>query len=137
MDAIGSVGGGATLASVDKGYSSLDSDQWTRIILEELGNQDPLEPNDTGALLDQLSTIRSLESDTELNETLSRLVDRSEFTTAAGLIGNRVTTVDDGALAREVVSVSQSADGVTVTLDNGRSVPLSSIATVSGPGVSS
>lgn len=132
MDAISAAASDPAIAQVDKGFSTLDSDEFTRLILTELGNQDPLEPNDTNALLEQLSTIRSIESDNQLNETLGQLVDRSDFTAAAGLIGTRVTTADDGAIPREVLGVAQTRDGVSVTIEGGRSVPLSSITTVLG-----
>ena len=130
MDAITGLTTDPAITQVDKGFATLGSDEFTRIILTELGNQDPLEPNDTNALLEQLSTIRSIESDTQLNDTLGRLVDRSDFTAAAGLIGSRVTTADNGVALQEVVSVLQSSDGVSLTLDGGRSVPLSSITGV-------
>jgi flagellar basal-body rod modification protein FlgD len=134
MDTISAVGASTPIAPVDRGFGALDSDEFTRLILTELSNQDPLEPNDTGALLEQLSTIRSIESDTRLNETLDRLVDRSDFTAAAGLIGSRVTTSDTaGATPRTVVSVNQSRDGVGLTLGDGATVPLASVLSVLGP----
>ncbi|MEM9166992.1 MAG: flagellar hook capping FlgD N-terminal domain-containing protein [Planctomycetota bacterium] len=132
MDAVSGVGLDPAITQVDKGFGSLDADQFTELILTELANQDPLEPNDTSALLDQLSTIRSIESDTELNDTLAQLADRSDFTAAAGLIGTQVTTNTDGTNLRDVVSVSQSEDGVSVTLSDGSSVPLSSVVSVFG-----
>ncbi len=121
------------ITQAEKGFGALDSDEFTKIILTELANQDPLEPNDTGALLEQLSTIRSIESDTQLNETLGSLVDRSDFSAAASLIGSQVTTTDNGLTLREVVSVTQNGDGISVTLDDGSFVPMSSIVSVFGP----
>ncbi|MEO1583355.1 MAG: flagellar hook capping FlgD N-terminal domain-containing protein [Planctomycetota bacterium] len=119
------------LTQASDGLGSLTSDEFTEIILTELGNQDPLEPNDTTALLEQISMIRSIESDTELNDTLSGLIDRSDFTGAAALIGQQVTTTEGGT-PREVVSVTQNDDGVGVSLDDGAFVPLSSILSVFG-----
>jgi len=43
-------------------FSELKSEDFIRIIFTELANQDPLQPNDTGALLDQLNSIRDIES---------------------------------------------------------------------------
>lgn len=119
------------LTQATDGLGSLSSDEFTEIILAELANQDPLEPNDTTALLEQISMIRSIESDTELNDTLSGLIDRSDFTGAAALIGQQVTTTE-GATPREVVSVTQNDDGVGVSLDDGSFVPLGSILSVFG-----
>ena len=133
MESTASVGTGLPAPAPERGFGALDSDSFTKIILTELGNQDPLKPNDTGALLGQLSSIRSIESDTSLNKTLSSLVDRSEFTGAASLIGQRVATTDDPLTPRLVTNVSQNSDGVQVGLDDGSLVELKSVATVFGP----
>ena len=61
MDAVSAAAAsGGSIATVEKGFGALDSDEFTKLILTELGNQDPLEPNDTKALLEQLSIIRSI-----------------------------------------------------------------------------
>lgn len=137
MTTAGAIGSGPgtdpAITQAEQGFGALDSDEFTQIILTELANQDPLEPNDTSALLEQLSTIRSIESDTQLNDTLSSLVDRSDFSAAASLIGSQVTTSDNGLSLREVVSVTQNDDGISVTLDDGAFVPMSSITSVFGP----
>lgn len=122
----------APIPSVDKGFGTLDSDQFTQLILTELGNQDPLEPNDTGALLEQLSTIRSIESDTKLNETLASMVERTDFTSAAGLIGKKITTSDDPLTQLKVTSVLQNSDGVSLALEDGTFAALSSVSSVFG-----
>ncbi len=140
MTTAGAIGANAGLDPAitqdERGFGALDSDEFTQIILTELSNQDPLEPNDTSALLEQLSTIRSIESDTQLNDTLGSLVDRSDFSAAASLIGSRVTTTDNPLTPREVVSVTQSDDGISVTLDDGSFVPMSSVDSVFGPNAS-
>ena len=45
-------------------FNELASEDFIQIIFTELTNQDPLAPNDTSALLDQLNSIRSIESGT-------------------------------------------------------------------------
>lgn len=131
MDAVSAAtGSGASIPSVEKGFGALDSDEFTKLILTELGNQDPLEPNDTGALLEQLSVIRSIESDTKLNATLSEMTDRADFMGAAGLIGQLVTSKDNPLNPLKVTSVLQGEEGVSVTLEDGTFVPIGSITGV-------
>jgi len=131
MDAVSAASlGGTSISSVDKGFGALDSDEFTKLILTELGNQDPLEPNDTGALLEQLSTIRSIESDTKLNSTLAAMADRSDFMGAAGLIGQYVTSQDNLLNPLKVTSVIQNDTGVSVTLEDGSFVPIRSVTSV-------
>lgn len=132
MDAVSALSGGGVAPAAEKGFGALDSDEFTKLILTELGNQDPLEPNDTGALLEQLATIRSIESDTKLNSTLSAMTDRADFMGAAGLIGQRVTTTEGESEPRTVVSVLQGEGGVSVRLGDGAIVPLSSVTSVFG-----
>jgi flagellar basal-body rod modification protein FlgD len=133
MDAVSAAtGNSAPISSVDKGFGTLDSDQFTKLILTELGNQDPLEPNDTGALLEQLATIRSIESDTKLNDTLASMVERTDFTSAAGLIGKKVSTAENPLSHLKVTSVLQNSDGVNLALEDGTFAALSSISSVFG-----
>lgn len=131
MDAVSALSGGGIAPAAERGFGALDSDEFTKLILTELGNQDPLEPNDTGALLEQLATIRSIESDTKLNTTLSAMTDRADFMGAAGLIGQRVTTDSASETGpRLVVSVLQGEGGVSVKLQDGAVVPLRSVTGV-------
>lgn len=115
------------------GFGSLSSEQFTEIILTELSNQDPLEPNDTQALLDQLSSIRAIESDTNLTESLERLVARDEFATASSLIGKVVTGINGigEPVVDTVFSVSQTLDEVTLNLSGGSSLKLADVREVS------
>lgn len=65
MSAIGTPGllGTDAVRTPTRGFSEVTSDEFMSMILSELTNQDPLEPNDTENLLNQISTIRSIESD--------------------------------------------------------------------------
>ena len=50
------------------GFSAMDSEEFVKIIFTELQNQDPFQPNDSSALLEQLNSIRSIESDMALTD---------------------------------------------------------------------
>src|SRR5690606_6528128 len=80
---------------------ALSSDEFLRIIFTELQNQDPHGPQDTGATLEQLATLRSIESDTQMVDSLETLVRQSEFASASNLIGNLVSgiTIDNSRVA--------------------------------------
>lgn len=115
------------------GFGSLSSEKFTEIILTELSNQDPLEPNDTQSLLDQLSSIRAIESDTNLTESLEKLISRDEFATASGLIGKVVTGLSRQGepVVDTVFSVSQTLDDVTLNLTGGGALRLADVREVS------
>ncbi|MCA9297942.1 MAG: hypothetical protein KDA28_02685 [Phycisphaerales bacterium] len=125
---MGTIDGNPTLVNdtAKSGFASLDSNEFMEIILTELSNQDPLEPNDTGAMLEQLSAIRSIESDTTLSDRLQSLVTQNEFASAANLIGSMVSglTEDGRRTIGTVDSVSRTADGAILNLDTLDRVPI-------------
>ena len=69
-------------------FSDLSSEDFIRIIFTELSNQDPFQPNDSSALLDQLNSIRSIESDIQLTERLQDLVFENQLAGASNMLGN-------------------------------------------------
>jgi flagellar basal-body rod modification protein FlgD len=128
---VSGVGSAAELsrASTKSGFSALSSEDFTQIILTELSKQDPLQPNDTNALLQQLSTIRSIQSDTDLSDQLSALVAQSDFASAAGLIGRSISGVSEESRRVQgvVQSVSRTDAGPVLTLATGQRVPFGNV----------
>jgi flagellar basal-body rod modification protein FlgD len=108
------------------GMSALSSDDFLKIIFTELTKQDPLAPNDTNALLQQISTVRSIQSDVDLSSNLKSLVGQSEFAAAAQLIGKQVSglSATDGRVTGIVSSVSRTDEGPVLTLASGAKVAL-------------
>ena len=95
MSAIGSFGGltSQSQASGDA-FSEITSSEFIQIIFTELQSQDPLEPQDTQAILDQLGSIREIESNIKLQQNLESLVNQNAFAAASNLIGNLVSGID-------------------------------------------
>lgn len=136
MSSIGSVGGTSTPASSSAGgFAALSSDEFLEIIFAELSAQDPLEPQDTQALLDQINSLREIEADLALQDQLGELVDQNGFATAANLIGNLVSgiTTDGRRAADLVLSVSQTAEGPVLNLFDGSRMLFSMVDEVIGP----
>ncbi len=113
-------------------FSELTSEDFVRIIFTELTNQDPLAPNDSSALLEQMNSIRSIESDIRLMERLESLVTQSELAAAANLIGKFVEGMAAGAnrVSGTVVSVFREGDNVSLELDSGWRVPMDQVTTI-------
>jgi flagellar basal-body rod modification protein FlgD len=114
----------ASQASKANAFSELTSTQFVEIMFAELANQDPLEPSDSQAMLNQLSSLRSIESDLSLSDSLDQLVSRSEFTGASALIGAVVsgTNLDGEPTIDRVFSVSQTTSGPILNLFGGSRV---------------
>ncbi|MCA9293666.1 MAG: hypothetical protein KDA20_07625 [Phycisphaerales bacterium] len=116
-------------------YASLDSDEFMRIIFAELSAQDPLAPNDTKALLEQLSLIRSIQSDLGLADKLESVVKRNELTASATLVGQFVTGRDESFndAAGFVDSVLVTSEQVLLNLSSGARVPLDHVEEIIDP----
>ena len=137
MSAINSFnpGGPATRASTPSRFSEMSTEDFIRIIFTELSSQDPFQPNDSAALLEQLNSIRSIESDMQLTERLESLVSENQLASASGMIGKFIggLTEDNNRVAGFVVSVIRQGDNITLELDNGWLVPITGVETVIDP----
>ncbi|MEM1446477.1 MAG: flagellar hook capping FlgD N-terminal domain-containing protein [Planctomycetota bacterium] len=114
------------------GFNDLGSDEFLDIILTELTNQDPLAPNDTQALLEQLSSLRNIESQLSLEESLEQLVLQNSLSQAGSLIGKLVEgTVDGGEQVSGTVESIRVNDGETILqLDTGRQLDMSALSLI-------
>lgn len=117
------------------GFDSVSSEDFLAIIFSELQNQDPLSPNDTQALIDQIGTIRSIESDLELADKLEDIATRSEISSAGSLVGTFIAgRTDNGQdVVGYVDSVSVSREGLRLNLGTGFTVALQNVDEIVDP----
>jgi flagellar basal-body rod modification protein FlgD len=116
-------------------FSELSSEDFIQIIFTELSNQDPFQPNDSSALLEQLNSIRSIESDIQLTDKLESLVFENKLASASNMIGKFIEgrTEDFDTVTGFVISVLRQGDSVTLELDDGTRVPSDNILTIIDP----
>ncbi len=107
------------------GFSALKSEDFVKIMFTELGNQDPLKPNDSQALVEQMANLRSIQSDLDLSRKLESLVNQNQLASAGGLIGHTVSGLDtdNQRLTGVVKSVLKTADGAVLGLEDGSRIP--------------
>jgi flagellar basal-body rod modification protein FlgD len=80
------------------GSSSLGKDDFLKILMTQLQNQDPLNPMQDQDFISQMATFSSLEQMTNLNTSMDNFVKaagQSQFMQAASMIGKTVTYTDD------------------------------------------
>ena len=118
-------------------FREMSTEDFIKIIFTELSNQDPFEPNDSGALLEQLNSIRSIESDMQLTEQLQNLVTQNQLASAGGLVGKFIggLTANANRVAGYVVGVSKEGDNINLELDNNWVVPMNNVETILDPKV--
>jgi flagellar basal-body rod modification protein FlgD len=135
MNTVTALGSGSTNGKAGVGFSGLSSEDFTKIVLTELSKQDPLQPNDTNALLQQLSTIRSIQSDTDLTDSLKSLTKQNDFAAAATLIGKSVSGVTEqgSRVIGTVASVGRTKDTSLVRLASGEVLDFKNVDRIDAP----
>ncbi len=135
--AIGGATAGVGAAPSKSGFGDIDSGQFMKILLSELTNQDPFKPQDSGALLEQLSSLRNIESQLSLQKQLENLVLQNGLSSAAGMIGKEIEGLDaaNDKVSGVVTSVRVENGKAILELSSGKALPIervSSIRNVSG-----
>lgn len=128
VDALNSSGSGRA-GSAPSAFSALSSEDFFKLILTELTKQDPLNPNDTQALLDQLSTVYNIQSSMDLSGSMKTLIDRNELSSASGMIGMYVTGLSEDFRRVEgvVAAASKTPTGTVLVLHDGVRVPMKDV----------
>ena len=110
-------------------FNEMSSEEFMKIIFTELQQQDPISPNDSSALLEQLNSIRSIESDISMGKQLESIVFQNQLAGAGNLIGKRISglTVDSERVAGQVKSVTRAGDEISLLLHNNWVVPMDNV----------
>ena len=122
----------ATTAANQNKFAELESSEFVRILIEELQNQDPFSPNDSAAILEQLSSLRNIESQTQLGDQITELVKQNQVASAGNMIGKLVRGIDTANRQSEgvVTSVRVTDDGVFLELDSGRTMGITQVTQI-------
>jgi len=101
--------------------NDLNIDDFLKLMITELQNQDPLNPLDNAQMLQQISQIREVGATDRLTDTLDTVLLRQNIATATSLIGQSVEGRDDGgSQARGQVDSVAIVDGKPQLHVNGK-----------------
>ncbi|MCK6485373.1 MAG: hypothetical protein HUU22_13630 [Phycisphaerae bacterium] len=135
----GSLAPGTTRVATTRGLNDMKTEDFFRLLITELQSQDPFKPRDSGQLVQEMSTIREMETSSALNRTLSSLAQQQRIGEAGGLIGRYVTgRVTSGSGGGEsvpvegvVIGVQFSSSGEAIlVLHTGQQLPLRSVESI-------
>lgn len=110
--------------------NTLDYNNFLRLLVAQLQNQDPTNPQDPTAFVSQLASFSAVEQQVNTNSKLDALLTQSEFAQAGSIIGLTATS-SDGSVTGQVVSVQITSSGATATLTNGQTLSLGAGVTIS------
>jgi len=92
--------------------NDLDLDDFLKLMIAELQNQDPLNPLENDQLLAQISQIREVGATEQLTQTLGAVLLGQNISSATNLIGADIEAIsDDGQRVEGVVSSVSISDG--------------------------
>jgi len=123
---------GTSTATSASRFGQLSSDQFTRIMMSELKAQDPLKPSDSNTLLQQLSSIRSIESNLTLTTKLDSILKQNQLASAGNLLGTQVGGLNEqnNRVTGIVVGITTGANGVKLILDRGWQLPFKNVDSI-------
>src|SRR5260370_36784796 len=76
------------------GFAALTSQDFLKMLITELKNQDPTQPVSNAELLQQLSQMQALQSNVELNSTLKSFSNDQQISSGASFLGKVVSGTD-------------------------------------------
>ncbi|MEW6199597.1 MAG: flagellar hook capping FlgD N-terminal domain-containing protein [Planctomycetota bacterium] len=119
----------AEVAGAGRDLNALRSEDFFKLLVTELQQQDPFEPAKTADMIGQVSQIRTIELSKQLTDTLSELSRQQRTAGASDLLGKFVVasvTASDGTVSEVqgiVTGVRFDPDGTAVLeLDTGQAV---------------
>jgi flagellar basal-body rod modification protein FlgD len=127
----GSSSSSSSSAEKAKKINELDIDDFLKLMISELQNQDPLNPMDNKDMLAQISQIRAIGSNDKLSSTLDTVLQGQNFTSATNMIGKTVKGIDNTGLnVTGVVDRVTVADGINTLHVGSSELKLSNIAEI-------
>jgi flagellar basal-body rod modification protein FlgD len=91
--------------STTDAFNKVDLNSFLKMLVAEMQNQDPLNPMDNSQILQQVSQIKSIESNQRLSDTLGAMQQPQDIVAASSLLKKMITGLTD------------SGDKVTGTVD--------------------
>lgn len=135
VDAVGSTtaGTGTNSSQGVFGNSQMDGQDFLKLMIEELLNQDPLDPMKNQDLLAQVSQIRNMETLSKLDQTMMKMSFQNSLAGAGALLGRWVSGVSaaNQNVSGLVVKVNASStNGVTLVTNLGDQIPISKVTEI-------
>ena len=76
-------------------FGELSSEEFIEVLITEMTNQDPFNPNDSAKVLEQMSSLRNIESQLSLQTSIESLVTQNNIAQAGSLLQRTVEGLDD------------------------------------------
>ena len=114
-------------------FSKLTPDDFLKMLITELQNQDPTNPTDNSQILQQISEMSNIQATTSLTTSLTAMLTEQNLSAASALVGKSVQGLaDDGSTASGTVDSVTISDGVPKLNIGQQTMTLSNIQQING-----
>ena len=122
-------GTGASGGSV----KALSSGDFLNLMIQQLSQQDPMNPTDSNQLLTQMSQISTLQSNSDMQASLASLTLQQSIGAGGNLIGKKIEGLDGNGneIKGTVTSVKVSGKKILLGLDSGTDLPMTNVTLIS------
>lgn len=109
--------------------ATLNYDNFLKLLVAQMKNQDPTEPMKSAEYMGQLASFSQVEQSVNMNTKLDALLSSSALSQAGGVIGRTVTSAD-GSVSGKVESVQVVNGGAVASLAGGKQLTLGAGVTI-------
>lgn len=120
-----------TASEVAAKSNTLNYNDFLKLMIAQLKNQDPLNPTDSTQYMSQIAQFSSVEQGINTNSKLDQLLVNSNISQASTMIGLTLKGTD--GTTGVIQSVRIDSSGSTAILTNGKEVPISAGVTIGYP----
>lgn len=112
-----------------KNNNTVNYDAFLQLLITQIKNQDPTEPQDSGQFLAQIASFSSVEQQIQTNESLEKMLTQNLLNGATDLIDRQIFAAD-GTTGGTVVAVSSTSEGLIAETENGDKVLVDDSVTI-------
>ena len=119
-------------SSTSSSLGGLSATDFINLMVSELQNQDPLNPDSADSLLNQTAALSQMEGINQLNTSITQLLSGQQLAQTANLIGKEVTYQDTNSNSTQSGTVSgvSLVNGQTELTVGSNQVPLSQVQSI-------
>ena len=111
---------------------SFNQDDFLKVLLTQLQNQDPLKPQDGNQMLQQMGQIQNIQSMLSMQDNITQSRRDGQMTLGQSLMSKKVQMVDSDSnpITGIVTEVRLEGKNVLLKLDSGYSLPITNLVAV-------
>jgi flagellar basal-body rod modification protein FlgD len=120
---------GTTGTTFTNPSDSLGENDFLKLMMDQLQNQDPLNPSDPTQYMSELASFSSLEQETQIATSTASASTQQASSSALGLLGHTVSYQDSDGVTQtgSVTKVDFTSSGPTLTIGTTPGISLGSV----------